>query len=184
MKAQDIEARLIVELYRRSFVVPRYCPAEWWECDLFELTASGMWREYEIKLSRADFEADQMKTRRRFNDQTGEDVVKNKHDRLADRDPKGPNRFSFVVPVGLIEVADCPEWAGLIYVRDRTSHSRPYSCTLEIIKKPPLLHSESSARLKEHALSVCYYRMNNLYMRSRIDFEREDQAEIIESEVL
>jgi hypothetical protein len=58
MNAREIQQRLIVERYRRGICVPNYTPKDWWECDVFELTPAGYFREYEIKMTVADFRAD------------------------------------------------------------------------------------------------------------------------------
>ena len=38
MTARDIQARLLVDRYKRSLCIPNYTPARWWECDVFEVT--------------------------------------------------------------------------------------------------------------------------------------------------
>lgn len=61
MNENQIIQRIMAERYRRSTVCPRYTPTRWWECDVFELTEAGFFREYEVKISRGDFAADRLK---------------------------------------------------------------------------------------------------------------------------
>ena len=58
MTARDIQRRLLFDLYRTSTVIPNYTPRRWWECDVWEITKAGYFREYEIKVSRADLLGD------------------------------------------------------------------------------------------------------------------------------
>ena len=121
MTAAEIGTALIRDRWRRNFCLPTYTPIGWWECDIFEVTAAGVFREYEIKLSRADFFADRRKeqpgkylgrdpeTRQPLRGPAGV-----KHDLLARGYPRGPQRFWFVAPEGILAVADMPLWAGLI----------------------------------------------------------------------
>lgn len=76
-----------------------------WECDILEITKAGYTYEYEVKISRNDFNVDFKKQNR----------GSKKHDVLKAGDRV--NYFSFVVPEGLIDPSEVPEFAGLIYVR-------------------------------------------------------------------
>lgn len=171
LSARDIESRLVHDLYRRSFVIPRYTPCGWWECDLFELTTAGFFREYEIKISRSDFvnDAEKNQTRKQWWDAHFAKFVAaaggTKHERLFRRDAVGPARFTFVVPEGLVQAEEVPEWAGLTYAVERPGHKRPFACVLRPVRPAPKLHRTKGEHLRSHAQSVCYYRMNTLYMR-------------------
>lgn len=57
----------------RSFVIPNYTPSGWFESDIFELTKSGYFREYEIKMSLSDFRADAVKAREKTIFERGSD---------------------------------------------------------------------------------------------------------------
>lgn len=87
--------------------------------------------EYEVKTSRSDFRND-------FNKSYGtgsftNQKTINKHDELSEG--KGvSNRFFFVVPDGLITVNECPQHAGLIYVKNQDIRA------CQLIKPAPLLH--------------------------------------------
>lgn len=106
--------------YRGSsdLLIPRYTPANWWECDVWRLRKSGFVDEFEIKTSLADFRNDLRKVKsgvlfdevqRRF---VAQPEVR-KHE-LLKGESRGPNRFWFVVPRELASKIEVPEYAGLI----------------------------------------------------------------------
>lgn len=111
MTARDIQRRLILDRWDRSTVFPNFTPAKWWECDVFELTKAGFFREYEIKLTRSDFRIDAKKIRKRW--------TRNGNARAHD----GPCKFYFVAPAGVIPLNELPEWAGLIVCETRTTRA-------------------------------------------------------------
>lgn len=145
-----------------AVVAPNYTPADWWECDVFAITKAGYFTEYEVKLSVSDFRADAGKCREHVVWGDGADMNKwervreAKHDRLAARDPKGPSRFWYVVPEGLIPEADVPEWAGLMYAR----MAQDKWVRFTVVRQAPRLHrqkvdTESVAR---NVWRCLYYR--------------------------
>ncbi len=146
-----------------TLMVPNYTPAGWYECDLFYVTAAGFMREYEIKISVADFRADFGKGGEDVRLLPGRGFQKvghNKHQRLEADDPHGPRQFWYVVPEGLITAADVPDHAGLMYVS--TKRYRP-----SVVRDAPVLHSEKVRQsVLIHARGVCYYRMWNERMRN------------------
>lgn len=74
----------------------------WWESDLLLFRKSGIIEEIEIKTSRADFFKDFGKKR--------------KHLRLQSKEGNIPNKFTYLVPEGLVKPEEVPEYAGLVYV--------------------------------------------------------------------
>jgi hypothetical protein len=146
--------------WRRGFCLPNYTPAGWWECDVFELTAAGYFREYEIKLTRSDFLADRAKEKRLLWGLR----VESKHQLLAQRSPRGPCRFWYVTPPGLVERAELPEWAGLIELADRGEGQRPkWRWDARAVVEAPTLHRQPcDEKIIRHARGVCYYRMHGL----------------------
>lgn len=148
--------------WRRTTLMPHYTPKDWWECDIFELTPSGYFREYEAKTTRSDFFADARKSRKikRIN------KMENKHELLAGRDPRGPVQFWFVTPVGLVQPEEVPEWAGLIEVKDtgRSDYSIywPRHVPHEVVVAPRLHNKKAYPRVKDQVLKNCYYRMHNM----------------------
>lgn len=96
-----------------DWICPNFYPVGWFECDIFSLTKAGYFHEHEIKLSRQDFLNDVKKTLRigyRKQD------TKTKYELLEEGYDKGPVQFWYLVPEGLIEIADLPYFAGLKYV--------------------------------------------------------------------
>lgn len=149
---------LILNLYQRSLVVPRFTPAGWFESDLFEVLPSGYCREYEVKTSRKDFEKDRFKQRRGY--ERGFYYGIKKHEALEARAGKTPNYFNFVVPDGLVALEDIPEWSGLIVVRlvDR-GLSATVSLAASVLKKAPRLHDQKTPETwREGARTSAYFR--------------------------
>ena len=158
-----IQRVIMRQRYRQSFCLPNYTPRGWWECDVFEVTKAGYFREYEIKLSLSDFKADKRKCRRVWHR-----GMVFKQDRLsAGADSGGPVQFYYVTPPGMLcpaPVLNCnpdatvPAWAGLMEV-----HSVNGWLRLEAVKRAPRLHQEKFAEKRlEHARTVPYYRMHDL----------------------
>ena len=77
------------------------------ECDILELTKSGYLYEYEVKVSRSDFKADAKKAT--FKESKYQSIQSGLR----------VNYFYYVVPENLISVDDVPEFAGLIYAKNR-----------------------------------------------------------------
>lgn len=169
MTAKDIQRRLLFEKFAASTVMPNFTPINWFECDVMEITKAGYFTEYEIKISRSDFKADALKNKRtgfRFDGATWVDVPgENKHKRLAQADPKGPSRFWFVVPVGLITLDEVPGWAGLVVAVPTGEHSR-FRAHLRIEKEAPKLHRvKADPKIIEQMMKAGYYRFHRLLNR-------------------
>lgn len=100
------------------------------ECDVIDISPTGIVTEYEVKCSRADFKNDFKKA--------------HKHGRLKGLGFqlwKGvPNRFYFVCPEGLLDVSLIPNYAGLIYINTQANLGEG----VLVIKKAPLLHREKA----------------------------------------
>lgn len=164
MTARDIQRRLIVDRYRRNFLLPNFTPRQWWECDVFELTPKGFFREYEIKLTRSDFRADAAKTKERFigGNYPFTRIVECKHDMLAKADPRGPNQFWYVIPADLgVEV---PAWAGVIYASSGRG-GVPWNISLVIGRPAPMLHRQKiDPKVREYAEGICYWRFHSMFV--------------------
>lgn len=162
---------------RRNLCLPRYTPIGWWECDVFELTAKDFFREYEVKLSLADFRADAKKNGHgKYNWQTKEyEGATNKHELLAKGDPVGPCQFSFVTPVDLVPMAELPSWAGLLELHDRGEGYRPtHRWTIsEKVKAPKLHGAKANPKIRQAMLGCCYYRFHDAL---RANVNRADVA--------
>jgi hypothetical protein len=168
--ARDIQKRLILDFYRRSFVLANYTPRNWWECDVFEVTEAGYFREYEIKLSKADFKADALKEKERGSSwDPNRPPPERKHDLLTKKDVRGPSEFWFVCPRGIIEPSDLPSWAGLIHVWEIPNYKSPWNVRYERVVRAPKLHRQKySEELMKHANSVTYYRMHGYFLDQKI----------------
>lgn len=158
-----------------ELIVPNYTPSAWFECDLWAVTKAGYGVEFEIKLTTADFRKDAEKRRSqqawlslgpkgmRFGDFTAkpEDL---KHTMLEMCDIKGPSRFWYVAPEGVIPDGELPAWAGLkIVAPARMDH-------VSILTKveAPRLHKEKVCRkIVEHARGVFYWRFWKELSRQR-----------------
>lgn len=155
MKERDIQRFLFADMRTtHGLVVPNYTPKGWHECDVWAVTKSGYMTEHEIKLTLSDFRADQKKAGRAGGSWSAPKELK--FERLANRDPRGPKRFWYVVPDGLLDPEDVPEWAGLKIVKPWTDLRYGH---IHIRKQAPELHSNKCDRtICEHALGVMYYR--------------------------
>jgi len=173
VNAEQITARILQHRWHRSFCLPRYTPWDWWECDVFELTTAGYYREYEIKVTRPDFLNDAAKERFSQADRLDDRKVEKKHDLLMAHDPRGPVQFWYVVPEGLIKLREVPEWAGLIEII--ISPPGGWRLYEKVLIEAPRLHGEKChPKTVEHARGVCYYRMHEL--RNRLMLKKRAPA--------
>lgn len=163
MTARDITLGLSLSRYHKNFVLPRYTPKGWWECDLMEVRPSGYMCEYEIKVSRADFKAD-AKKQASLGWWAHKHGIKGKlkHKQLAAGDPSGPVQFWYVVPRGLVDVEEVPPFAGLIEVSEHGSGAwaaRGYITERERKEAPRLHSTKLDPKVISHARGVCYWRL-------------------------
>lgn len=127
-----------------------------WESDFLEIRKTGLTAEYEIKLSRSDFKAEKNKSEKfsilqngyrehkTYRGINGEHAVK----QIAAR---RPNYFSYVVPEGLIDVAEVPSYAGLYYVKIFTDYDNNEYVNIRQVKAPKRIHGEKYDLWKELA---------------------------------
>lgn len=113
-----------------------------WECDYWAMTSGGETREFEIKISRADYFADAQKV---------------KHKSL-----NGANYFYYVVPKDLIKKEEVDSNYGLIYVINEKK--------VEIIKKPRRLNNNQFDQWRMIAEKF-YWKYRNLWREKYIDKE-------------
>ncbi len=160
---RNIQGRLFMERYRRGMILPNFTPPQWFECDVFELTDAGYFREYEVKITRSDFKADAKKTHGlSWRDAQAGKTALTKHHRLAMADVRGPAQFWYVTPVGLLTPEELPPWAGLIEISAAiTEFSRFIQMGEHEMKKAPRLHGEkASDKIRAQLLTSCYYRLH------------------------
>lgn len=171
MTCRDIQRSIIAQRYHKAFVIPNHTPRGWYESDVVEISKAGFFTEYEIKMSVSDFRADAAKGRggtKFFSPQFAHlnKPETMKHDQLAARDTKGPSRFWFVTPRGLLNATDIPPWAGLM---EAYAHAdERYHPFLNVVRPAPRIHNErANPALKEYGLVSCYWRMHRLYLGDR-----------------
>lgn len=163
MNALAIIATICRKRCARSRIFPNYTPHGWWECDAYEISPAGYATEYEVKLTRQDFKADAEKLKA-VRSQAGrkEAAMESKHALLAGGDQRGPARFFYVVPEGMLSPEIVPAWAGLIIMR-QGHHGRWHE---QVAKKAPRLHgSIVPCDVAAHAEKICYWRMHRLMER-------------------
>ena len=145
------------------------------ESDFLTITKAGYVDEYEIKLSRSDFNADKRKARHEsylwrspwrswggvwYPGAHGGERIKYTHVRLEGLAPQYPNRFWYVAPAGLLTLEDLPKFAGLVEYH----HQRN---TLAVVHKAPKLHGERApASIKSAMLRAAYFRYSERWARS------------------
>lgn len=105
------------------------------ESDFLGITKARITHEYEIKLTRSDFNADFKKYRHQY---YGD----------AETEYARPNYFWYVAPRGLLDPADVPEYAGLIQVSGNRVH--PFT---ERAKNAPKLHG---GKISDHELEKVF----------------------------
>lgn len=150
MKESDVQNALYTELFTSChIIIPNFHPRFWYECDIYAVTKAGYAREYEVKLSRADFKNDKKNKTR-------------KHSRLKERDAGGPTQFYYVVPELMIKKTEIPKYAGLYYIHECGNGG----VILMKVKEAPRLSRKKVNR--SQLMKICrafYFRYWNLRRR-------------------
>jgi hypothetical protein len=151
------------------------------ESDYVTLTKAGYTDEYEIKLSRSDFRADQKKDRHeRYQIVTPWRFVRGYAARtnaytMVDHvgiAPQYPNRFWYVVPEGLVTVDEVPSYAGLVYASDRGFGH----VSLEVKRQAPKLHGHKLPEGKvKKIIRSGYHRFIERWYMGRDETNGEDE---------
>lgn len=149
-----IQKLLMRDRYSKHVVLPNYTPLDWWECDVMQITASGYWHEFEIKLNLADFRRDVEKTKDAG--PWGARIGEKKHDLLAGSD-RGPCCFWYVAPVGVIAIAQVPAWAGLIEIQQ---HGKYLYEMGPLVKAPRRHERKADPAIRLHVMETCYWRLH------------------------
>jgi hypothetical protein len=135
-------------------ICPNFTPHRWYENDIFAITKSGYWHEFEIKLTKADFKADANKRPPSWRTGIGQTPA-TKHELIAAKHPTGPNRFYYVLPAGVVDDADVPEWAGIMRVTNG-----PTRAWITRTRQAPWLHkNQVRDELIQQVKGVFYYRL-------------------------
>jgi hypothetical protein len=118
------------------------------ECDVIEITPAGYAYEYEVKLTVADFRKD---IEKHYTKHPKEKVFK--HDQM--KNGHHLNYFYYVVPEDLIQPADVPQHAGLIYLQGKY---------FRVIKPAPKLSKEKKGiEIKDQCFLSSYYKYLRLF---------------------
>src|SRR5262245_34079515 len=138
---KNIQRALWMDRHRKGDLlsVPN-CHLYGWEADFLSLTRARLLYEYEIKISRADFRADQRK-------EWKHGVCLSSAERAV-----RPNVFYYVTPPDLVPPEEVPDYAGLLYVTDAR-----YGW-LRLVRRAPRLHGDkiSDAQLLKLAQSLSF----------------------------
>lgn len=129
------------------------------ESDFIAVSKAGLIYEFEIKTTKSDFKKDAAKKRNR-NFALGLDAE------------RGPNKFLYVVPNGLI--VDVPEYAGLVYALK----ANDFGLCLTTVKPGPYLHRvkfEDNPARKKIMQKVSWRHTELLYSKCR---REEDNHEL------
>lgn len=111
-----------------------------WECDYWAMDANGITREFEIKVSRADYL---------------KDAEKEKHNKDA-----GANFFYYVCPRWLIDPSEVDKRYGLLFVYE--------GGFIEFVKKPIRLHDRKFEDWQMLA-NKFYWRFRQLWKEKWVD---------------
>ena len=158
-----------------------------WESDKLIKTRSGLFYEFEIKVSRSDFKNDFknkedkhviLEGKEEFLPSYGKILDENKHIwekyyRVADK--KKPNFFYYAVPEGLIDKTEVPEYAGLIYVLpegEKKTRDGEWCDGFYVVKKAPKLHNEKYTDEELNLAEKFYYNMETWKNNCRKEKER------------
>lgn len=143
MTESDIQFGLWLNLWRKGqrYVTPNALLFVTGEMDMCSLMKSGKVNEFEIKISRSDFKADFKKDKHRLIQlrRQGITIERRPHRWGVGTFPvniKTANYFHYVVPDGLIEAAEVPEWAGLMYVSTKNVYN------VRTVKRATQIHDE------------------------------------------
>lgn len=156
LTAAIIKGVIMRHRHRVGFCLPEYCPKGWWPCDVWEVTKANYSVEYEVKVTKADFLNDSKKQTKNWRTKD----ITYKHDLLEKGDPRGPSRFYYVVPKGLIPLDLVPKWAGLIEITD--AWVRGFGCEITAKNAPQLHRVKVDEKIIAHAKTIPYWRFHTL----------------------
>lgn len=128
-----------------------------WEADILIIDEEGMSFEIEIKFSKADFKNDFKKQYQ--NQKTKEKFLK--HDKISCGDYPC-NRFSFLLPQGMIEADTIPEHCGII---EFYHNPDSWETTFTVIRKPSIVHTDSFWKFFDKNLMLKMMARNLFYKK-------------------
>lgn len=127
MTAKDIQTAILSHYFQHDhiYACTNFEGCGYAEMDVLTISRAGLVHEFEVKISKADFQADFAKHFKHMNLQHG---IKK---------ATLPNRFYYCCPRGMIRPDEVPAYAGLMYFGYVGGEIE-----FAIIKKAPLLHNE------------------------------------------
>lgn len=147
-----------------------------WETDFFVQKENGYCYEFEIKVSRADFKKD-------FEKITKHQILKDGSYKTTKGQTKEwskrPNKFFYVVPLGIVDYTDIPSYAGLITIDDKG--------ILKTVKEAPFLHKNILDFEKELCIKFYYYWIKERQDRIWNDLQNAKllkKIELLESQIV
>lgn len=151
--------------FERDIVITNHFHTDW-EADILMIDVDGCSHEIEIKMSKADFKNDFKKSY--VNSQTGEKFLK--HDKIGCGDYVC-NKFSFLLPMGMIEAETIPKHCGIIEF-----YHNPDSWETEFyeIRKPKEIHGDSYWKLVDKEAFVRILARNLLYKKFQLKGKSEE----------
>jgi hypothetical protein len=165
MTAFDIQNTLAMDCFDRGHVmtVPNNTTGILSEADLLSLTPTHFIHEFEIKLSKSDFRAD-FKNKHFKHQKFGQLLTQDEEEK---KPYYCPNYYWFVMPENLLPLESIPDYAGLIYVKER-EHKNLFGTLkvgLETVKRAPRLHS---TKLEDKWIEKLHNTLKNRYWSLRI----------------
>jgi hypothetical protein len=125
------------------------------EMDILARKKSGFIEEFEIKVSKSDYKADYKK----MVTVNGEKVLKHKALKSGDCHC---NRFSFLIPEGLLDISEIPEEYGVYFVKE--ADYLPNGHYIWCVRKGKILHRRKITDTLKASLGVkMHYRFWNLF---------------------
>jgi len=161
----EVEIALYYWLLRKN--VPVIAPNVYilqGEQDMLAISKAGYASEFEIKMTRADYKADFKKTTYVSGVQLKHDVLSGK---IQPEEPwQAPKYFWFVVPEGVVNEADIPPYAGLMYVHRSKFGTGVYITT---VRKAPARKGVKPVPTKVYARisSSLSYRFFDLWTKRK-----------------
>jgi len=137
LTAMDIYGALNYTYAQNSFIKVSNVYLYNWESDFIVVKSSNHVYEFEIKTSRSDFYADFKKKDK--HDVLSKGFYNSKYNPDKDVVGKRPNKFYYVCPEGMINKAEVPEYAGLLYVVPSAGEGHYRTIKVKEAKK---IHSE------------------------------------------
>lgn len=207
MEKEKLTEKKIQQVLNKFFASPRYIVDGLfvfkWESDKLLWTQAGYIYEFEIKISRADFQNDfkhkaekhlllnsrSSEPSDEFNNLLFENLHKQERKKYPHitieevksmrgypEDTPTPNYFYYAVPEGLIKEEDVPQYAGLVYITDEND--------IKIVKKAQQLHAKKYSDQELNLSEKFYYNMHTALRKAReAEKDKEQMKALLDEEL-